>query len=162
MSNLIIILFYGIIISYTLSGGVCMIIKRILGDCRGKSVEVAKPTSEVVEMIVTAVMVSKAVGTVQKEDVMCLAYVYQDADADSEDVDLSAMYGESGIIAGFVSDGINAIGDNPAGTGKINSIELLISRKGFVVEVKINFDNGTSVKFDKLSRPFCRILGRLK
>ena len=136
-----------------------MIIKRIPYNYGGKEVEVIKTATEVTEVLITSVMMAKVVGVLSKEDVMLLAYVYDDTERYS---DLSSMYGESGIIAEFVKDGIKAIGDNLTSQGIITAMELSLSPKGNVSSVKINFDSGKTVSFEKLSQPVLNIISRLK
>ena len=61
-----------------------MIIKRIPYNYGGKEVEVIKTATEVTEVLITSVMMAKVVGVLSKEDVMLLAYVYNDTERCSD------------------------------------------------------------------------------
>ena len=84
-----------------------MVIKRTIYEENSKnqrsgSVEVVKSGKEILENLITASMVSKAMGTLKKEDISLLSIVYMDV---GKELNLTPLYGESGPISDFISEG---------------------------------------------------------
>lgn len=141
-----------------------MVIKRTVYDENSKnqrsgSVEVVKGGKEILENLVTASMVSKAMGTLKKEDIALLAIVYMDI---GKDLNLTPLYGESGPISDFISEGKKHIPEEFQ-KATISSLELLIGKPYSIKSVNIHFTDENQVfSISGFSRPFSRILYRLK
>ena len=141
-----------------------MVVKRTVYEESSKnqrsgSVEVVKGGKEILENLVTASMVSKAMGTLKKEDIALLTIVYMDI---GKDLNLTPLYGESGPISDFISEGKKHIPEEFQ-KATISSLELLIGKPYSINSVNIYFTDENQVfSISGFSRPFSRILYRLK
>lgn len=124
--------------------------------------EIIKPDKEVLENLITAVMVSKAIGVLKRDDIGLLYIVYNDI---SKDMDLGKLYGSSGPISEFISEGKKFLSDMESNC-RIKSIELVVEKPFSLKSVTCHFDGADKdvddMEFNDFSRPFGRIVYRLK
>lgn len=141
-----------------------MVIKRTIYEENSKnqrsgSVEVVKSGKEILENLVTASMVSKAMGTLKKEDISLLSIVYMDV---GKELNLTPLYGESGPISDFISEGKKHI-PKEFQESAISILELLIGKPYSINSANIYFTDANQVfSISGFSKPFSRILYRLK
>ena len=141
-----------------------MVIKRTIYEensknQRSSSVEVVKSGKEILENLVTASMVSKAMGTLKKEDISLLSIVYMDV---GKELNLTPLYGESGPISDFISEGKKHI-PKEFQESAISILELLIGKPYSINSANIYFTDANQVfSISGFSKPFSRILYRLK
>ena len=141
-----------------------MVIKRTIYEENSKnqrsgSVEVVKSGKEILENLITASMVSKAMGTLKKEDISLLSIVYMDV---GKELNLTPLYGESGPISDFISEGKKHI-PKEFQESAISILELLVGKPYSINSVNIYFMDANQVfSISGFSKPFSRILYRLK
>lgn len=145
-----------------------MIIKRTTASENSQeqrdnpATEIIKPDREVLENLITAVMVSKAMGVLKRDDIGLLYIVYNDI---SKDMDLGKLYGSSGPISEFISEGKKFLSDMESNC-RIKSIELVVEKPFSLKSVTCHFDSDDEddddIEFNDFSRPFGRIVYRLK
>lgn len=141
-----------------------MVIKRTIYEENSKnqrsgSVEVVKSGKEILENLITASMVSKAMGTLKKEDISLLSIVYMDV---GKELNLTPLYGESGPISDFISEGKKHI-PKEFQESAISILELLIGKPYSINSANIYFTDANQVfSISGFSKPFSRILYRLK
>ena len=147
---------------------IAMIIKRTTASENSQeqrdnpATEIIKPDKEVLENLITATMVSKAMGTLKKSDITLLAIVYNDI---GKDMNLELLYGNSGPISEFISEGKKFLSDMESNC-RIKSIELVVEKPFSLKSVTCHFHGNDKdvddMEFNDFSRPFSRIVYRLK
>lgn len=141
-----------------------MLIKRIqfeesAKDQRNNLVEVVKSGKEVIENLITGTMVSKAMGTLKKDDICLLYIIYKDVE---KDLKLDELYGSSGPISEFISEGKKLLSGNKS-NAQIKSIELVVEKPFNLKSATCHFDgDDKDIEFTDFSKPFGRIVYRLK
>ena len=142
-----------------------MIIKRTTASENSQeqrdnpATEIIKSDKEVLENLITAVMVSKAMGTLKKSDITLLAIVYNDI---GKDTNLEALYGNSGPISEFISEAQKYLPKSES-EARLKSIELLVQKPFNLKSVTCYYDGSDKdFQLTDFSKPFGRIVYRLK
>lgn len=142
-----------------------MIIKRTTANENSQeqrdnpAAEIIKPDKEVLENLITATMVSKAMGTLKKSDITLLAIVYNDI---GKDMNLELLYGNSGPISEFISEAQKYLPKSES-EARLKSIELLVQKPFNLKSVTCYYDGSDKdFQLTDFSKPFGRIVYRLK
>ena len=120
------------------------------------------PKREVLDVAVTGIMVARVMSTNKMpsptaSDCSLLYMLYSDLE---KEMDLSTIYGSEGSIAEFVADAKIKCCKVPE--SRLLSIFLNFSKPLFLEVVTVKYENGEELQLKDFSKPFARILARLK